>query len=156
YFVSAGKGGVFAQVYLAEGGVQPVYAVSKSEAAFKAEYLPLAERRTAFDAAVAQPDPKKRAEKLRPVPTHPPPGVAQASGALVACGEAGVPALAAALFRRDWGDNAFAAEDARSRAIRSLVKIGKPAADELVKFLELQRAYWALTGPDLGSNWHVD
>jgi hypothetical protein len=146
---------VFAQVYTLEDGVQPVYAVAKSEAAFKAEYLPLAERRTALDAALAEPDAKKRAEKLRPFATEPQVGLREALEALADCGEAGVAPLAAALFRRDWGDNRFTASEAREGALKSLRKIGKPAAGELVKFLELQRAYWTLTGPDLGPDWYT-
>ena len=149
YFVSAGKDGVFAQVYVVENGVQPVYAVAKSEAAFKAEYLPLAERRTAFDAAVGEPDPAKRAVRLRPFATEPKAGQREAVETLADCGPAGVPPLAAVLFRRPglW-------ESAREGAIKSLVKIGKPAAGELARFLELQRVYWELTGPDLGPNWY--
>jgi hypothetical protein len=157
YFVSAGKGGVFAQVYALEDGVQPVYAVAKSEADFKADYLSIAERRTALDAALAEPGVKKRAGRLRAFATDPARGMAEAIEALADCGEAGVAPLAAALFRRDWGPHGhFVAQDARARALKSLRKIGKPAAGELVKFLDLQRAYWPLVGPDLGPDWYAD
>lgn len=152
FFVSAGKDGVFAQVYVMENGVQPVYVVAKSEAAFKAEYLPIAEHRTALDAAVAEPDVKRRAERLRPFVTGA--GRPEAFEALAGCGEAGVAPLAAALFRKDWGDNKFTASYTRDAAIKALVKIGKPAAAELVKFLDLQRVFWELVGPTLGPNWN--
>ena len=156
FFVSAGGNGVFAQVYAIEKGIQPVYAVSKSEAAFKAEYLPLAERRTAIDTAIAEPDVRKRAEKLRPFVAEHRVGFHEAAEALAGCGEAGVSPLTAALFRRDRGENRFGGEVYHELAIKSLVKIGRPAAGELMKFLAFQKAYWTLNAPDLGPDWYAN
>jgi hypothetical protein len=155
FFVSAGKAGVFAQVYVLEDGVQPVYQVAKSEAEFKAEYLPIAERRTALDAALAEPDLKKRAAELAPFASGMKGVLPEAIAALGDCGEAGVVPLAAILFRKDWSAAPLAAESARKEALEALVKIGKPAAGELVKFLELQRAYWTVAAPDLRPDWYT-
>ena len=156
YYVSAGKGGVFAQVYALEKDVQPVYAVAKTEAEFKAEYLPIAERRTVLAAALAEPDVKKRAARLGVLATEPKGGQREAIEALGDCGEDGVAPLAAVLFPRDLAANQHCGTHVRGPALEALVKIGKPASGELVKFLELQRAYWTLVAPDLGSGWYSD
>lgn len=154
YFLSAGDCGVYAAVYAREKDVQPVYAVTKTEAAFKKTYLPIAERRTALDAALAETDAGKRAKKLQPFATDPQRGTYEAIEGLTKCGEAGVPALAAVLNKTEWGEGFNWAEGCRERALNALVKIGKPAADELVKFLEEQRVYWKLAAPHVRPDWY--
>jgi hypothetical protein len=154
-FVSAGAGGVYAQVYaLEKDGTQHVYAVSKTEAEFKKEYLPIAERRTALDAALALPDAAKRAEALKPFATSGQRGQSEALEALPECGAHGVGPLAAALFDADANTKQFHGERARESAIRGLLKVGKPAGGELTKFFEKQLAFWKQTGPELRDGWY--